>query len=452
MTSTASGRGKLLLALAVLACAPASLRAQQIYRSVDPDGRVVYSDHPDKSTVQPRAIPAVSDDIPPGVMHFCWTNCFTLTLENGTYVRADGANETWAIERFTPTSFTLHRHDPPAQWNGFSADVIYEGQVSNDRLTSVTIAGRPASGIQAAWNSALNTLPGSNAERDSLRRATHEAPPEAAAVSPVNNDAAANAAMSTTAAPPPLQADSQPPLPEDGYLWSPGYWGWGGGGYYWVPGVWVQPPRVGFLWTPGYWAFAGALYVFRAGYWGSHVGFYSGINYGYGYSGVGFVGGRWQGNSFAYNSTVSNVDAHIVRSTYRESVAAGVTAARASFNGPGGITSTPTVQERAAAAEPHLAPTLQQRQFVQRAASQSTLAVAADRRRPAVVTPHSAVVATTAPKTTPTRAVATVAASRRPTTANATPVAAASPKISERQPNAPKPVRANSPRPQHATR
>ena len=55
-------------------------------------------------------------------------------------------------------------------------------------------------------------------------------------------------------APPPIPVYEQPPPPEEGYLWTPGYWGRGPGGYFWVPGTWVQPPRVGLLWTPGFWA------------------------------------------------------------------------------------------------------------------------------------------------------------------------------------------------------
>jgi hypothetical protein len=101
--------------------------------------------------------------------------------------------------------------------------------------------------------------------------------------------------------PPPLPDYDQPPPPDDGYLWTPGYWAFGPGGYYWVPGTWVQPPRIGVLWTPGYWGLVGAVYVFHAGYWGPHVGFYGGVHYGFGYTGEGYAGGRWVGNSFAYN-------------------------------------------------------------------------------------------------------------------------------------------------------
>ena len=56
-----------------------------------------------------------------------------------------------------------------------------------------------------------------------------------------------------------------------------------------------RPAHVGVLWTPGYWGFVGGVYMFHAGYWGPHIGFYGGVNYGFGYGGVGFVGGRWRG-------------------------------------------------------------------------------------------------------------------------------------------------------------
>ena len=36
------------------------------------------------------------------------------------------------------------------------------------------------------------------------------------------------------------------PCPAPDYLWSPGYWAWGGEDYYWVPGTWVMPPQPGY--------------------------------------------------------------------------------------------------------------------------------------------------------------------------------------------------------------
>ena len=33
-------------------------------------------------------------------------------------------------------------------------------------------------------------------------------------------------AISVTIAPPPLPLYAQPPIPGDGYIWTPGYWAW----------------------------------------------------------------------------------------------------------------------------------------------------------------------------------------------------------------------------------
>src|SRR5579863_997894 len=86
-----------------------------------------------------------------------------------------------------------------------------------------------------------------------------------------------------TQAPPPLPEYDQPPCPGDDYIWTPGYWDYSSEGYYWVPGAWVNAPYQGALWTPGYWDYSGSRYGFHHGYWGRHIGYYGGINYGYGY-------------------------------------------------------------------------------------------------------------------------------------------------------------------------
>lgn len=169
--------------------------------------------------------------------------------------------------------------------------------------------------------------------------------------------------VSVNIAPPVLPTYTQPPCPVDGYLWTPGYWAYDqDGGYYWVPGVWVSPPRVGYLWTPGYWGYDGAVYVYHEGYWGRHIGFYGGVNYGYGYAGSGYVGGRWAGNSFQYNTAVVNVNNTVVHNTYinKTVVNNNVTVNNNSFNGPGGVTAKPQPQERAAEKENHIQPTADQ--------------------------------------------------------------------------------------------
>jgi len=188
-----------------------------------------------------------------------------------------------------------------------------------------------------------------------------------------------------TEPPPPLPDYDQPPCPEDGYLWTPGYWAYGPGGYFWVPGTWVEPPRVGVLWTPGYWGFVGGVYAFHAGYWGPHVGFYGGVNYGFGYVGVGFAGGRWAGNSFAYNRTVTNINVTNIHNTYNETVVNNVTVNKVSYNGgAGGVAAVPTAQERAAATEPHVPPTPLQRQHVQEAVKNPALFAKANGGHPAI--------------------------------------------------------------------
>jgi hypothetical protein len=163
--------------------------------------------------------------------------------------------------------------------------------------------------------------------------------------------------------PPALPVYTPPPCPTEGYLWTPGYWGYGPDGYYWVPGVWVAPPRVRVLWTPGYWGFAGGLYGWHAGYWGPHVGFYGGINYGFGYGGVGFVGGRWGGDHFVYNTAVVNVNTTVVHNTYVDRTVINNTTVvnnHTSFNGEGGVTARPTATEQAAEHENHFQPTSNQ--------------------------------------------------------------------------------------------
>jgi YXWGXW repeat-containing protein len=156
--------------------------------------------------------------------------------------------------------------------------------------------------------------------------------------------------ISVRIGPPALPVYAQPICPGPGYLWTPGYWAWNEvGGYYWVPGTWVVAP-VGMLWTPGYWGFAGGLYGWHAGYWGPHVGFYGGINYGFGYGGVGFAGGEWRGRAFFYNRAVMNVNANI-RNVYNRTVI--VNNVHTSFNGPGGIVARPTAREESYARERH---------------------------------------------------------------------------------------------------
>jgi hypothetical protein len=180
---------------------------------------------------------------------------------------------------------------------------------------------------------------------------------------PAASRAQVSLGVSVHVGPPALPVYEQPLCPVEGYLWTPGYWAYGHHGYYWVPGVWVAPPRVGVLWTPGYWGWNEGVYVFHAGYWGPHIGFYGGVNYGFGYNGVGFVGGEWRGGRFAYNTAVVNVNTTVIHNTYinKTVIVNNRTVNRTSFNGgPGGITERPTRGEMSASRESHIRPTAAQ--------------------------------------------------------------------------------------------
>jgi hypothetical protein len=181
----------------------------------------------------------------------------------------------------------------------------------------------------------------------------------------------AQVGVSINFAPPVLPVYEQPPCPVAGYIWTPGYWGWGDGDYYWVPGVWVAPPSVGVLWTPPWWGWNNGAYVFNEGYWGPTVGFYGGVNYGYGYSGNGYWGGRWEGNAFRYNTAVTRVNTNIVHNTYVDRLVVNkqVNANRASFNGPNGVNAQETAAQKAAAANAKKMPPTSQQLARQQAAS-----------------------------------------------------------------------------------
>ena len=188
-------------------------------------------------------------------------------------------------------------------------------------------------------------------------------------------------------APPPLPVYEQPACPVAGYIWTPGYWGWNADyyDYYWVPGVWVPPPRVGLLWTPGWWGWKSGAYAFNQGYWGPTVGFYGGVNYGYGYTGNGYWGGRWSGNKFQYNTAVTRVNKTVINNTYvNNSFAKNVNANRTSFNGGnGGIKAQPNAEQRKAMTNANkVGPTSEQLGRQQAAAKDKNLLASTNKGKP----------------------------------------------------------------------
>ena len=189
--------------------------------------------------------------------------------------------------------------------------------------------------------------------------------------------------VSINVAPPPIPVYAQPPLPGPGYIWTPGYWAWGPAGYYWVPGTWVLPPAVGVLWTPGYWGWRDGLYVWHAGYWGPHVGFYGGINYGFGYTGAGFQGGYWAHGAYFYNRSVTNVGHVHVTNVYDRRVVYNERVSHVSYNGGrGGIGARPGLHERNAEREDHREATEPQAQHERAAGGNRALFASENHGRP----------------------------------------------------------------------
>src|SRR5271156_3467905 len=185
-------------------------------------------------------------------------------------------------------------------------------------------------------------------------------------------------------APPALPVYEQPICPQDGWLWTPGYWAWDGDDYYWVPGTWVAAPQEGYLWTPPYWGWENNAFLFHEGFWGEHVGWYGGINYGFGYFGTGFVRGRWDGGHYFYNREVSNVNVTVIHNVYNTRVE-NITVNRVSYNGgQGGNDRRPTVEEQSYDHERHVGMVAAQKQHIQQAQSNRDLRASVNQGRPAI--------------------------------------------------------------------
>jgi hypothetical protein len=198
-----------------------------------------------------------------------------------------------------------------------------------------------------------------------------------------------------SAPPPPLPVYNQPEAPDPNDIWTPGYWAYAPAGYYWVPGAWCAPPYIGALWTPGYWGYYGGHYRFHHGFWGPHIGYYGGVNYGFGYVGVGYLGGYWAGSNFNYNRNFNRVGPNI-RNVYVRDVTFNNVhynsyavntriGPRVSYNGGnGGVRATPRPAELAALREPRVAPMQSQVQAERESAQNRQQFYAANQGRPAI--------------------------------------------------------------------
>lgn len=194
--------------------------------------------------------------------------------------------------------------------------------------------------------------------------------------------------ISVSFGPPALPVYEQPLCPGDGYIWTPGYWAWDDvdQDYYWVPGTWVLPPEPDLLWTPPYWGWNDGAFVFYNGYWAPQVGFYGGIDYGYGYYGDGFDGGRWERGRFYYNRAVNNVNVTEIHNVYNTTVVntANRTNRVSYWGGNGGVEARPTRQQEAVAHERHIPPAAPQVRQAQAARTNPEFRAATNHGKPPV--------------------------------------------------------------------
>jgi hypothetical protein len=186
--------------------------------------------------------------------------------------------------------------------------------------------------------------------------------------------------------PPALPVYDQPICPGVGYMWTPGYWAWDDDiGYYWVPGTWVEAPEPGLLWTPGWWGWNDGVYAWNAGYWGPTIGFYGGINYGFGYGGNGFYGGEWRGGQFFYNTAVVNVNTTVIRNVYVNKTVIVNNNTHVAFNGgQGGVQVQPTPEQVTYMHQQHTPPVAAQVQQAHAASQNRALFASTNHGQPAV--------------------------------------------------------------------
>ena len=148
---------------------------------------------------------------------------------------------------------------------------------------------------------------------------------------------------------------TQPPPPADGYIWSARLLEPEpqrlllGAGRLGAGAVYRRAVDAGLL------GFRGRHLSVARRLLGPHIGFYGGINYGFGYIGIGFVGGYWNHDRYFYNRAVTNVNVTHITNVYTHNVVVNnIDNRRISYNGgPNGIRRIADPREAAALKSPH---------------------------------------------------------------------------------------------------
>ena len=117
-----------------------------------------------------------------------------------------------------------------------------------------------------------------------------------------------------------------------------------------------------------------------------HVGFYGGINYGFGYVGEGFGGGEWRGGTFFYNTAVMHVNTVNITNVYVNRTVIVNNDSHVAFNGgQGGVRARPdpasgSLHARAA----HVPPVAAQTEHEHAASQNRAMFASTNHGRPAV--------------------------------------------------------------------
>jgi hypothetical protein len=134
-----------------------------------------YGQQSSPANPSPRATPDSASMKPPNTMHWCAQHCTTLTLDSGPpfgtpHYGSEALGTVWIIERFTRESVVIRRTD----YRPYPGTAVLTGRISSDgnSIVNGTIEWtyHPCCGLgtgqfRAAWGAALNTIPGSDAER-----------------------------------------------------------------------------------------------------------------------------------------------------------------------------------------------------------------------------------------------------------------------------------------------
>lgn len=109
------------------------------------------------------------------------------------------------------------------------------------------------------------------------------------------------------------------------------------------------------------------------------------LHHGFGYTGVGYEGGRWENGVFLYNRTVNNFGSSTITNVYEKPIVVDVHAAKVSFNGGSGrTTARPNREEEAAAREQRVAALPAQLQHERIASANKALLASENHGRPAI--------------------------------------------------------------------